>query len=676
VIIALLCALLLVARTYRDFTPVRIKLVTQQTMPVDGALTVTLPDDERLAQLAKPIVIVLQLQRAAGARASEQTAIVRVAWNDRSIEAIRIDPAARGAVRHDITLPSGLHPRAGDRLVLRDVDPAGSAPSGNRASPVAGWSLGYLEIANLHGGSHGTFLDLILLPRGADVTSHAPWWFVAIAPIVLLVLLLRPAAPARRMWPRLVHRIAIGLVVTLWLVALLSPLVSAYTMLLSFGTVIEHMLLVCASGLWRLVCDLRRALARLTGWSHALDALIVSTVIVACFVGVTRGALEQHGGNYSGMLLLSKGWVERAPVLAERPDIRKTLILRTDGGYDGQFMYIMTFDPLMRRFADDPVRYLDMVDTPPYRYGRIGFSWLTRLCSGGDPLAYPQTMIWLIVGSHLIGALLLAGIARHYGQHPAWALFYLAAPGVWLSLRDGLPESLAGAGLLAGFLCVCRARFWLAAIALAASLLIRETGLIFVLCLGLWWLAIARRPRVAATVLSAIVPFVLWRLYIGWRMYPVFGRDGVFYRPRILDVPFHGMVDTWRAVSAGTYFNGLPESARGAMALAIVVIVIAVVALVAFWKRRDALTAALASYALLALSLDYASVWSFWGNTERTMHELFLVALVALLSWDARWTGLRRAMVATFGLLTVYTLWFSASASELRALFWLLYIQL
>jgi hypothetical protein len=247
---------------------------------------------------------------------------------------------------------------------------------------------------------------------------------------------------------------------------------------------------------------------------------------------------------------------------------------------------------------------------------------------------------------------------------------------MWLSMRAGLPESLAGVGLLAGFLCVCRSRFGLAAVALAASLLIRETGLIFVLCLGLWWLAIARRPRVALTLLSAIVPFVAWRLYVGWRMYPVFGRDGVFYRPRILDLPFHGIVETWRAASAGTYFNGLPDSAHGALALTLIVIIVALVALVAFWQRRDALTAALASYAVLALSLDYASVWSFWGNTERTTHELFLVATLALLSWDARWTGLRRAMVATFGLLIVYTIWFSASAADLRAALWLLYVQL
>ena len=100
-----------------------------------------------------------------------------------------------------------------------------------------------------------------------------------------------------------------------------------------------------------------------------------------------------------------------------------------EGGYDGQFMYLMAFDPFLSAFKDNPRRYDEVVDTPPYRYTRIGYSLLTKLFAWNQPLWFPQTMIWLILASHVAGAVALGAIVRHHGGHPAWALLYATVPG-------------------------------------------------------------------------------------------------------------------------------------------------------------------------------------------------------------------------------------------------------
>ena len=109
----------------------------------------------------------------------------------------------------------------------------------------------------------------------------------------------------------------------------------------------------------------------------------------------------------------------QAPFLQERPDISRALIV-DDAGYDGQFMYLMAFDPFLRRFADRPEVYRAFIDYPPYRYGRIGFSLLTSLVSAQRAERYPATMVWLIVAAHAALAAALAALAVRHGMAPWW----------------------------------------------------------------------------------------------------------------------------------------------------------------------------------------------------------------------------------------------------------------
>jgi hypothetical protein len=657
VVLAALTGLVLYSRVYRDFDSVRLKIVTASAPATNGAIDIVVPPFPRLAEISRPAVLIVQLEAKKGtadsATAGDEAkpSPVRVTWNGILVDTLTFETSRR--TRHDIVLPATIEPRAGDVIRLRTF-------SGE-------WSLAYLELANLHGSSRG-IVDFVILPVAAEVHSRIAWPFVLLLPVALLVLMQRPGERQRRRALRIAYLVVACLIVLLLFAALLSPVVSPFMIVLGFGTVVEAMVFLCWSGFWRLCREARAALARRTSALTA-DALIVSALVFGLFLALTSYCLERYDGNYSGLMQMTDAWAARSPVLTEQPAVRKTLFTHSEGGYDGQFMYMMAFDPFLLRYQQQPARYLDMVDTPPYRYGRIGFSLLIKLFSFDQPPAYPRTMVWLILASHFVAVLLLASIAIHHGRHPAWALLYLAIPGLWMSMRTALPESIAAVGLLAGYLLVRKSRFGLAAIAFAASLLVRETGLILVVCLAAWWLLAERRLKPALWLMSSLLPFAAWRVYVGWRLFPVFGREGMFFRASILDVPFRGMVETWHVVGAGTYLNGTALAGAGAAALTLVVTALAVLAVVAFWQRRDALTGAMACYALLAVSLDYPAVWVYWGSVERTTYELFLLSIVFFISLDERWPRLQRAFLVMFGAIAVYSVLLGDSARDLQAIF-------
>src|SRR5262249_30095039 len=157
--------------------------------------------------------------------------------------------------------------------------------------------------------------------------------------------------------------------------------------------------------------------------------------------------------------VLGRMFADRVPFLTERPELKAQLQILDGAGYDGEFVYYIAFDPFLLAFKNEPSRYRAFVDAPPYRYGRIGFSLLTKLFSWGDPERYPQTMIWLIVAATFAGAWYLATIAQHFGYSGWWALLYVLVPGFIQSLRTGLPEAIAAACLLGGYLFVLRTRY-------------------------------------------------------------------------------------------------------------------------------------------------------------------------------------------------------------------------
>lgn len=662
-----LCGLVLCTRTYARFEHVRLKVVTQPAAATpDGALDIVLPASPRLDVLGTPAVLILQLTAADGAAQSngkggatgggksrDKAGAISLRWNDNQIDTLRRDGGG-DAQRFDVTLPERIQPRAGDTIKLR-----GSA---------GGWAVEYLEIANVHGSSRG-LVDLVFVPRTRAIALPRSPLVLAIIVFAIAFLQLRAAQPIASRPLRLFLRLLGLLIIVVFLVALVSPLVSPYTVGIAFGTFMMGAAVLCIDGLRRAWTELRDALYALTRAPRLVDSVLIALVCLVPFVALTADFLSRYDGNYSGFLHITKHFVDRAPVLRERPDLQRALHAEPVYGYDGQFVYLMAFDPFLLKYADNPQQYREMIDAPPYRYGRIGFSVMTKLFALNRAEAFPQVMVWLILASHFLAVLCLGAIAVHYGRHPAWALLYVGVPGYWASLWAALPESIAGLGLLTAWLCLLKSRVWIAALALALSLLMRETGAIFVIALAVWYGVARREPRQAAIIASAIVPLALWRLYVGVRLYSDFGREAFLFNAHNVGAPFRGLIELLSVAASGAYQDGNVHAARGAIAYAVVITVMLGVGLVTLWKRRDAIGGAMFGYGLLAVSLTYSSIWVAWGNGERGTYEMFLLAIVALLSLDRREVGLQRLLAGSMVMAACYTLYYSSFAADLQRLF-------
>jgi hypothetical protein len=647
---AALCGLVLLSRVYGEYPVVRAKLVTKAQPAAQGSISIDmLPAPGRAGQ-AGPIVVIARLENL-----SADEIGIDVAWNETPIGAATL--GASRTARFDFTLPGGVVPRAGDRVSFH--------------GPGGPWQLRYLEVANVHGSSRG-LLNAVFVPSAARVEPMLAWPLILLITGGLAWLGLRAGPPWRWKYARVVHGVFIGAVILLFGTSLLSPIVSRFQVLIGWNTFWFYSTLIFLRGLWRSLVDLWRAATQ--GWRKspaALQSAVIALLVAGFFAVLMFNRLDdRYEGNYSGFLQLGRDRILGAPVLAGRDDIKKTLILN-EGGYDGTYMYLMAYDPLLLAYRNAPRTYMQLVDEPAYRYTRMGFSALTHLCAWGHPEWFPRTMMWLIILSHFLAALALGGILRHGGGHPFWAMLYVFVPGFIQSLFTGLPESLAAAGVLTDVWMLLRSRVALAALCLAAALLVRETGVIFVVVLVVWLWAVRREWRTGFVIGLSVAPLVAWRAYVTWRLFPLNGWDGFFFSPGNVGVPFAGILGMWASIAKGTYYPWHPPLAASGKIYPLVLVAALVVSLVLLWKRRDGLSAAAVAYSLLALSLDYQHVWLHVGSAERVSFDVFVLLLAGFAALAQRAWALRGTLLAFFAFTAVYAVVYSFDAQPVRTvLYW------
>jgi hypothetical protein len=517
------------------------------------------------------------------------------------------------------------------------------------------------ELAGVEGFSRG-ILNLVVLQAGTPFRP-APAWSLALCGAGFLLL----AGVRRRAWTgrRKLEVMATGLqaaAVALFAAVVLSPYVSSYHVVLAPRTFVLGLALLCFP---------RAAAATSLAGEHWVPAGTVRPRLLVAASGVLGAlffasamlqTLAVYGGNYSGFLHLSTQVADRAPFLLERPGIRRTLVT-SDAGYDGQFMYLMAFDPLLRRFGDRPEQYRTVVDNPPYRYGRIGFSLATFLAAGGEPARYPAAMAWLIVAAHLALATALASAAARGGRSPLAGLWYLAIPGFMSSLMSALPEALAAAALVAGMLAWQDRRLALAAVAFGLALLVRETGVLLVLALVLG----SRREHLKtalAVAAASVLPVCAWRVYVASRLFSDFGWSAVIAPPGDFGAPFAGLAELIGAAWSGGQPS--PEVA-GALVFPWLVVAALMLAVSLLAVRRGPLELAAVGYGLIAVSLNYEKIWSHLPSGERGTFELFLCLLLLLLEGRPQPTWVRPALSAFFVVLLGYTFFVAPDAGTSRA---------
>lgn len=620
------------SRTEARYEPIRVKVVRDALDAPGRALSVSLTESPRLALLRAPVVLVVRA-RHDGARAVPVT--VRV--NDTPAGSFTL--ASGETTRADLTLPLAVRPKAGDTITLRcDCEP---------------WRLDYLEIGNVHGSSN-SYLKFLVVPSAYGPQAPSTWLGLLLMGAVLaLTLLDRPVSrrrPAQRAFRALQGFFAIFLVTVL-----VAPLASAFMLVLPLRTLVVCAVILSLGGIWPALKALREyAIAQLRWRPVLVDTGLVALAVSAFYCSALWVMLEPYRGNPSGLLVIDRHQAARFPPLSHLASVNEALFLH-DAGYDGQFFYFMAFDPLLRAHADAPQRYRAFIDAPPYRYGRIGFSLLTKALSADRPRWYPVTMVALVVGAIVTGAVCLAGIFAHYGRSPAWALLYMLVPAFILSMQVTLPEPIAAAALLGGYWSWLRGQRWLAAALFALALLVRETSAILLLALVAWEFARPGRRTTGVVLATALLPLMLWRAYVCWALWPDWGWEGLFFDPRNMGLPFAGI---YTLLTKDLSAPGIAYPAVLVAGLGLAVAHGAV--------RRDALSAALLAYAALAVSLNYPSIWSAVGNGERGTYEVCLLPMVAFAGLDEQSAHLRPAFLAFFGGLATYQLFGATSFGIVR----------
>jgi hypothetical protein len=304
-------------------------------------------------------------------------------------------------------------------------------------------------------------------------------------------------------------------------------------------------------------------------------------------------------------------------------------LLREESGYDGQFFYYMTYDPFLSRFKDNLWKYKLMIDEPPYRYSRIGFSLLTKLFSLDRPRLYPKTMIWLILFSHFLGAFFLVKIVQFYRQNPFWAFLYILIPGFQFSLNHALPESIAAACLLGGLYFYLKEKPLAAGSFFALSFLARETGVL--LALGIIFFELFRKKnlRNALLVGFSFIPLIFWRFFITLRLFGDYGWKTLFSSPNIFHFPFSGFVKLYKEILAHRYPEVLVLMAT---IYPIVLTCIFLFSLYFLWRKKDFLCLSLFAFSLISILLTYENVWIHVGNGIRLTYEAVLFLIIVFIS--------------------------------------------
>lgn len=394
---------------------------------------------------------------------------------------------------------------------------------------------------------------------------------------------------------------------------------------------------------------------------RSLSIIAAAGIVFGLYAkSVHQRLVNDYHGNFSGFIQLGRDRFDDNPLVMDRPEIRRTLLLLDNAGYDGQFMYYITFDPFLRRLDS----YRRVVDYPPYRYGRIGFPLMIKLFSADRWRLYPVVMIALLLASTAVASVGLGGLAR--SALPVVGLTVAVVPGFWESIPADLPEPLAAAFVITAFWCLSRRFVALAGASFAMSLLVRETGALFLVAAVLAEL-FGRRPRDAVKLGAiAVAPFLCWRLYVAWSQYPMYGTEAFFVNPHDFGLPFGGIWDMWRALRAHDYYSGNPQVIRAAVAYPVLLLLGIIVSAALLAEVPSAAAGAGLAFGILAISLNYDGIWGGIGGAIRDTFEMFVALAIATAAWQRYRLWVRAALLAFWASTAVSVFYLASTADSAR----------
>lgn len=641
-------AVVLATRVFTSFTSVRAKVVQAPLSAVGGVVTVPPTPVSERKNIAPPSAVIARIQNDSDAT---REFTVRV---DGGV-VCRADVSGRSTRRVDCVLQGRWD---GSQQTSLSTD-----------DPAARWTLEYLEFATHNGATQA--YDLVIAPVGARGFTGVHGLTLAIIVCTLAALFLAPGSLPNRFHLVIIHRVVSAIVVLFFVLLVVSPLVSPYLLLISTRAFFWYVVVFAAPRLW-FVSTTAFAQIRAKGQTSLALGMVVVAAVAMCYGAViARRVSGAYGGNISGVLHISRALFNRDPLLSSRDDIRKTLAFNEGGGYDAEFMYFQMFDPFLRAFKDHPATYREYIDAGPYRLDRIGYPLLAKMLAFDRWQLYPTTMFLLVFGSIVLCAGLSAVLATDMGQSPLWGLAIIAVPGFWQSLQRGLPEPLAAALLIGGYLAVRRHALVLAAFLFAASLLVRETGVFFVVAVAAFELTRLRVQGRAWFLACAVAPMLLWRAYVGFMLLPDWGPGVFFYHPNDFGAPFAGISQMWSAVAHNQYSPHIDAVYRAAVVYPLLLVCGAGLAILAVLKAWSAPAAAALVYASMALCLNFERIWGDLVSAERGTFELFVMLLLVTLQMRSLRRPLPVIAAAFWTAAALYVFFLGFDAEYIRGSLWL-----
>jgi hypothetical protein len=618
---------------FTEFASTREKVVRAPVPADDGQLLVPIPVMASLARLQSPFAVIARIRND-----GTEAVAIRVAADDYEICTVEV--------------PVGASRRL-DCTFRRPWD--GGSPHTLRllsASRSPRFTLEYLELATHFGALTAGPRNLIVGPVGFSALRSTGTGHLVLIFVLLTLSVWSFRDPRLPRGVRLIHTTLIAIVAVAIPVVVVSGRVSEYAFLIK-DTFVERLLFVTALPMLVAAARSQWPLVRRVRSAPMTRPILVGVFVGAIFMShAAHRADHFHQGNVSGLLMISHHFFDQSPMARDPDDIKTGLFFADGYGYDGQFYYYMTFDPF-EVLRKRPVGFQGFIDAPPYRYGRIGFSLLTKFFSGDNPARYPITMVALVLIAVTACGILLALIAQHHGWRPWWGALILCIPGFWQSVSLTLPEPIAVALFLAAYLCVIRQKWWACGLLLGTAMMVRETGGALVLALTVGIFLRGMRRQAALVACLAFLPILVWKGLLAWAFWPGYGWAGAAPHPDDVGLPFAGVWQLWEILRQHKYFSGMPEMQRAAVLFPVLTTAAAGLAIVSAIKRPSPLAVAAVFYGLLTITFNYQSVWLHIGNAQRLTIDLFVALLLIFLQPVGR-----RVLVGPFIVFWALTAWY------------------
>ena len=302
-------------------------------------------------------------------------------------------------------------------------------------------------------------------------------------------------------------------------------------------------------------------------------------------------------------------------------DLLGQIVLSPDYGHDGKYFFSQAMDP----FYLEPEVHAIYLDRPAYRAQRMLYPTVASL--GG--LTTPTVTAWGLIVVNIIamgvGTAFTALVAVEMGISRWFGLAFVFNPGLIVAMNIDGAGIVATAALMAGVYYVMKDDILLAAMALTAASLARETMLIGAVGLALFW--IRRHGRIPWLMSTPALAVGAWWLYLHWRL-----DEGLAQDTQALGLPFVGFAQAMQRwlQTPGSQIDLLMGS---------LFLIASITILIRARRTPSALAWSVAGFAFLGLLLS-EPVWFRYFDSSRALAPVvtayvLLVAASSSLRRDA-----------------------------------------